>query len=315
VSLASSTTYTATITGGASGVKDLAGNALASNFSWSFTTTSTTPPSSTVTIQSFDTKAGTAATVHSLTSVPAGALLVLSTTADALPTNCLVSSSPALTWTKRVDAGATNSDNAEIWTALYTAGGAISVTSSWGVGNSQSSVCYVVLNAETTLAGAIGSATLQAAPSVTITTTRDNSILFNCTADWNSVDGTNRTFRDGATERLYFKDVNFASYHYTKLAATIGSYTEGISIPSTQSASTSVLEIRGNPVATGTAPSISTHPSSQTKCAGSQRHLYFFRKRNTDANSAMATKHLWNLDEYHRSNKRNIDFHDNYRRQ
>src|SRR4030095_7339917 len=159
--------------------------------------------------------------------------------------------------------------NAEIWTALYTAGGAISVTSSWGVGNAKSSLCYVVLNAETTLAGAIGSATLQAAPSVTITTTRDNSILFNCTADWNSVDGTNRIFRDGATEKLYFKDGNFASYHYTKAAATIGGYTEGISQPSTQSASTSVLEIRGNPSGTGTAPSISTNPSSQTKCAGS----------------------------------------------
>src|SRR5207244_1328697 len=36
--LAASTTYTATISGGASGVKDLAGNALASNFVWSFTT-------------------------------------------------------------------------------------------------------------------------------------------------------------------------------------------------------------------------------------------------------------------------------------
>src|SRR6185436_6813211 len=45
-SLATSTTYTATITGGASGVKDLAGNALASNFSWSFTTAAVdnTPP-------------------------------------------------------------------------------------------------------------------------------------------------------------------------------------------------------------------------------------------------------------------------------
>ena len=37
-SLASAATYTATIIGGASGVKDLAGNALASNFTWSFTT-------------------------------------------------------------------------------------------------------------------------------------------------------------------------------------------------------------------------------------------------------------------------------------
>ena len=36
--LANATTYTATIKGGASGVKDLAGNALANDYSWSFTT-------------------------------------------------------------------------------------------------------------------------------------------------------------------------------------------------------------------------------------------------------------------------------------
>ena len=80
--LATSTTYTATIVGGASGIKDLAGNALASNYSWSFTTVGGTiaPP---VTIQSFDTKSLIGSTTHSLTGVPAGALLVLSTTADA----------------------------------------------------------------------------------------------------------------------------------------------------------------------------------------------------------------------------------------
>ena len=44
--LAAGTTYTATLLSGSSGVKDLAGNALASNFTWSFTTTApdTTPP-------------------------------------------------------------------------------------------------------------------------------------------------------------------------------------------------------------------------------------------------------------------------------
>src|SRR6185369_7896311 len=36
--LASSTTYTATLLAGANGIKDLAGNPLASNYSWSFTT-------------------------------------------------------------------------------------------------------------------------------------------------------------------------------------------------------------------------------------------------------------------------------------
>jgi LmbE family N-acetylglucosaminyl deacetylase len=50
-SLASSTTYTATLLSGASGIKDTAGNALASDFTWSFTTATVdaTPPVSTVT--------------------------------------------------------------------------------------------------------------------------------------------------------------------------------------------------------------------------------------------------------------------------
>jgi LmbE family N-acetylglucosaminyl deacetylase len=45
-SLRPSTTYTATLLSGSSGIKDLAGNALASNFTWSFTTVApdTTPP-------------------------------------------------------------------------------------------------------------------------------------------------------------------------------------------------------------------------------------------------------------------------------
>jgi len=42
--LAFSTTYTAVVTGGTNGVKDLAGNALVSNFTWSFTTAAAPPP-------------------------------------------------------------------------------------------------------------------------------------------------------------------------------------------------------------------------------------------------------------------------------
>ena len=42
--LASSTTYTAVVSGGVNGVKDAAGNAMASNFTWSFTTAAGQPP-------------------------------------------------------------------------------------------------------------------------------------------------------------------------------------------------------------------------------------------------------------------------------
>ena len=43
-SLANSTTYTVVITGGSSGVKDVAGNAMTSNYTWSFTTAGPQPP-------------------------------------------------------------------------------------------------------------------------------------------------------------------------------------------------------------------------------------------------------------------------------
>ena len=42
--LAPGTTYTATVKGGSGGVKDLAGNAMVSDYSWSFTTAGTPPP-------------------------------------------------------------------------------------------------------------------------------------------------------------------------------------------------------------------------------------------------------------------------------
>lgn len=45
-SLSTSTTYNATVIGGATGVKDLAGNALAGNVTWSFTTANTPPAQS-----------------------------------------------------------------------------------------------------------------------------------------------------------------------------------------------------------------------------------------------------------------------------
>lgn len=55
--LVNSTTYTVTLTGGASGIKDLSGNALASNYSWSFTTVAAPATPSTI-FQPTDTYTG-----------------------------------------------------------------------------------------------------------------------------------------------------------------------------------------------------------------------------------------------------------------
>lgn len=207
-----------------------------------------TPPG--VSIYSSDTKSNTGSTVHSLTSVPAGALLVLTTAFEGAQSSCTVTSSPALTWTKRADASAANSGDAEIWTAVFSAGGTISITSDWpAVGTEyQSSVCYVVTNQETSLSIASNTATGQSQPSVALTTTRANSIIFCVTSDYSAQDGgTNRTYRDTSTETLYFRNAVAATfYHYYKLAPTVTGYTEGLTAPAAQQSGTAVVEIRGN---------------------------------------------------------------------
>src|SRR5688572_19088532 len=196
------------------------------------------------TIVTADFETGTVNSIHTLTSVPAGALLVLATQYESSGNNATVGSSPSLTWTKRVDAHAANSGDSEIWTAVFTAGGSITVGSSFGSGD-VSSVCYVITGAETTLGGASNSATGQSTPSVGITTTRANSIIIGGTSDWNAVDGGSRTYDGTPTETGYeFTSGHFTSYNFYKSAATVTSYTLGVSSPGGQAAGTVLYEIR-----------------------------------------------------------------------
>lgn len=200
-----------------------------------------------VSIHAYDAKNDNQETVHTLSDVPAGSLLVLTTACVAALNNATVSSSPTLTWTKQADASAINSGDAEIYTAVFTAGGSITITSDWP-DYYQSSVCYVVVNQENTLSGATATGTAQLAPEVNISTTRANSLIFNVTSDWNARNGSGRTYRGSPspTERKYQYDVGEGTaYHYYYQATTIASYTTGLSIPNNQAAGTAVLEVRG----------------------------------------------------------------------
>lgn len=67
--LAPNTTYTATIKSGSSGVKDLAGNALQQDYSWTFTTTTASPPETTITSGPSGTVNSTSATFEFSSSV------------------------------------------------------------------------------------------------------------------------------------------------------------------------------------------------------------------------------------------------------
>lgn len=183
------------------------------------------------------------ANTHNLTGVPAGALLVVLTGNQNSTQNATVTSSPSLTWTKRSDA---TTPNSEIWTAVFTAGGSIDVTSDWGVATQSSSV-FVVTGQEDTLEGASASANSQNLPSVAITTTRANSIIFVNSTNWNSVDGA-RTYIGTGTEQYAGLDVNSNFYHYTYTALTAQLYTVGMTAPNDVDGGygTSVLEIRGS---------------------------------------------------------------------
>ncbi len=196
-------------------------------------------------------------TTHVMTGIPAGALLVLTTQnqydgVTAGEQDCNVTSGGNLTWTRRVDAGSTShGGSAEIWTAPIPAGGVtggtVTVLSRWGTARAQSSVCYVVTGQGgfAALPVAANTANNQSAPSVSITTTRANSLLFGVTSDYNHIDGSTRTYLDTATERLYFNQPGVTTaYHFTAPAATIGSYTEGLTAPTGQSAGTAVMEVR-----------------------------------------------------------------------
>ncbi len=201
-----------------------------------------------VAIHAYDARVGTGANTHSLTNVPPGALLVLTTSHGTHLENATITSSPSLTWTKRAEASEDESGDAEIYTAVFSTGGNISVTSTWvGFSYLQSSTCYVIINQESSLGGATGIGEGQAAPNVSVTTTRAKSLLIGVSSDWNAINGSSRTYRNSATETNYSYGLgDMTGYHYYYLAPTITSYTTGLSAPTGQSAGTCIIEIRGN---------------------------------------------------------------------
>lgn len=212
-----------------------------------------------INVVTINSSSNTSATTHSLTSVPVGALIVLTTACGFAQTDCTVSSSPSLTWSRRVDTSAATSGDCEVFTAIYTAGGSITVTSNWG-STSQSSVCYVMTNIGTTITGSKSNTVAKTTPSASISTIRDNSFIFGVSSDWNAISGS-RTYVGNPTESFYnYGASDYAGYHYYRYAPVAGSYTIGLSAPTGQSAGTCLLEIL---CPTSSVPDV-TPPSSFT---------------------------------------------------
>lgn len=206
-------------------------------------------------VQAFNTSVSVSnITTPALSGVPAGNLLVLTCASaddNVKATNVTIIDTATLTWTKVSETpGAASSAQSEIWTAPFVAGGSTTVTATWAGGTtiSSSSVLYSVKNQEAVLGGASNNAQSQALPSVALTTTKFNSLIFCVSSDWNGINPATKVYRDTGVETLvhFVTTVGLAytAYHYYKIASSIIAYTEGLSAPAGMSAGTSLIEIR-----------------------------------------------------------------------
>lgn len=213
-------------------------------------------------IMNVNSQTGTNTLTHSLTNVPAGALLVITTTSQDAQTNAIVGSVPSLTWTKRADATSPSSPSAEIYTAVYSAGGTIGITVNWGAGRVQTSVVYTIIGQEATLGGNSATATVQPVAGISIDTTKTNSLLICVSSNWNAPT-LPLTYRGTPTQIMAFRDpANGTFPHYYYRQPAVANYTVGYTAPSDEDngTSTAVLEIRsatggGGPGPDTTAPS------------------------------------------------------------
>lgn len=104
--------------------------------------------------------------------------------------------------------------------------------------------------------GASSQANASGAPSLSITTTQDNSAIVVVVGDWNAVDGASRTWNtvNGITptsgngyELTYFRDgAHYVAYiAYYPDAGAAGAKTVGLSAPAGQQYSIAALEVKG----------------------------------------------------------------------
>ena len=178
------------------------------------------------------------------TGIAAGARLVICT-ANSIDNVTCSASGGGLDYAEKIRGVAASSGSLAVFTTTYPAGGTLNVALFWSSGTHAAATIYEITGDETTPAGSTATNYNQSAPSLSITTTRADSLLFMTTCDWNAVTGT-RTYRDSATMQYEYPGdgAEYGAYFYTKTATSIGSYTEGMSAPTGQSATTGILEIR-----------------------------------------------------------------------
>ena len=173
----------------------------------------------------------------------------------------------ALTWTEKPETtGTTNSDGwAQAATAIASAitGTAVTATRTAGSALKYNHATLHFSGSDGIGGEAHSTAGTSGAPSLSITTTADNSAIVCIFVDWNAADGASRTWRtvNGITptagnglERVYFRNAsNYTVYvAYYSDAGTAGAKTIGLSAPSGQRWVGIAVEVKG--AAGGAAP-------------------------------------------------------------
>lgn len=159
-----------------------------------------------------------------------------------------------LTFTSRANLGTANtSTRVALFTAIG-AGSAVTVAASFsGIGNFRGLSVEVWTGAQLAASPAVASVDgVTGAPSFTINTTAANSVVTWANDDWTATDGASRSYRSSATETAYHFSSGHTSYGAYQQAATAGTQTFGLSLPTGQKYTMAGIEIQPSGAAVAT---------------------------------------------------------------
>jgi hypothetical protein len=159
-----------------------------------------------------------------------------------------------LTFTSRINIG---NAGTSMRVALFTAiggGSSITVTATFGGSGDTRGLIVAVYNTAQLAASPATHSVLAGtgAPSDSLTTVANGSVVDWISADYNGVDGTVRTYRSSATETGFHGIAGNTTYTAYQSAATAGAQTYGLTAPAGQSFTMASVEVQ----ASGGAPAI-----------------------------------------------------------
>lgn len=161
----------------------------------------------------------------------------------------------SLTWTKQEELATTSNCGAQASTATASSTTSFAVTATKADGGTWAGLNVLVFRDSDGI-GAAESTQATGAPSLSITTTQDNSAIVVIVVDWAAVDGASRTWRTvnsitptsgNGLEKTYFRDgAHYGVYAaYYSDAGAAGAKTVGLSAPGSQTYGIIAIEVKG----------------------------------------------------------------------